>query len=120
MIENGCDKYFPKPGFSRSASNIHGPKQSFVRVLRTFLCGKSGYSHKPPIKESSEDIRAGNGRFEPRQRLRVFSLERAAECFGISLERFQPDFPVQGSVSRLQATYLRAANIGHVCISGLV
>ena len=66
MIENGCDKYFPKPGFSRSASNIHGPKQSFVRVLRTFLCGKSGYSHKPPIKESSEDIRAGNGRFEPR------------------------------------------------------
>ena len=47
MIENGCDKYFPKPGFSRSASNIHGPKQSLMRVLRTFLRGKSGYSHKP-------------------------------------------------------------------------
>jgi hypothetical protein len=91
-----------------------------MRVLGTFLCGKSGYSHKPPIKKSSEDIRAGNGRFEPRKRLRVFSLERAAECFGVSLERFQPDFPVQGSVSGLQATYLRTANIGHVCISSFV
>ena len=86
MIEHGCDKYFPKPGFSRSASNIHGPKQSLMRVLRTFLRGKSGYSRQRPVEESAEDIRAANGRLEPRQRLRVFFLERAAESLGIFLE----------------------------------
>jgi hypothetical protein len=121
MIENGRDKYFPKPGFSRSASNIHRPKQSLMRVLRTFLRGKSGYSHKPPVKESAKNIRAANGRLEPRQRLRVFFLERAAESLGIFLESFQPYLPVEGRVSRLQATDLRAANIGHDCTSlGLV
>jgi len=99
MIENGCDKYFPKPGFSRSASNIHGPKQSFVRVLRTFLRGKSGYSHKRPVKESTKNIRAADGRLEPRQRLRVFFLERAAESLGIFLESFQPYLSVQAGVS---------------------
>jgi len=113
MIENGCDKYFPKPGFSRSASNIHGPKQPLMRVLRTFLRGKSGYSHKPPVKESAEDIRPANGRLEPRQRLRVFFVERAAESLGIFLESFQPYLSVQAGVSKLQATYLRASNIGH-------
>jgi len=113
MIENSCDKYFPKPGFSRSASNIHGPKKSLMRVLRTFLRGKSGYSHKRPVKESAEDIRPANGRLEPRQRLRVFFLERAAESLGIFLESFQPYLSVQTGVSKLQATYLRAANTGH-------
>jgi hypothetical protein len=117
MIENGCDKYFPKPGFSRSASNIHGPKQSFMRVLRTFLRRKSGYSRQRPVKESAEDICPANGRLEPRQRLRVFFLERAAESLGIFLEGFQPYLPVESRVSRLQATYLRAANIGHDCTS---
>ena len=74
-----------------------------------------------PVKESAEDIRAANGRLEPRQRLRVFFLERAAESLGIFLQRFQPDLPVQGGVRSLQATDLRAANIGHDCTSlGLV
>ena len=101
MIENGCDKFFPKPGFSRSASNIHGPKQSLMRVLRTFLRGKSGYSHERPVKESAEDIRAANGRLEPRQRLRVFFLEGAAERLGIFLQSFQPYTP--GTGQRQQA-----------------
>jgi len=113
MIENGCDKYFPKPGFSRSASNIHRPKQSLMRVLRTFLRGKSGYSRERPAKESAEDVRPANGRLEPRQRLRVFFLKRAAESLGIFLESFQPYLSVQAGVSKLQAPYLRAANIGH-------
>jgi hypothetical protein len=53
--------------------------------------------------------------------LRAFSLERAAECLRIFLKRFQPDLSVQSRVGRLQATYQRPANIGHVCISlGLV
>jgi hypothetical protein len=84
-----------------------------MRVLRTFLRGKSGYSHKRPVKESAEDIRPANGRLEPRQRLRVFFLERAAESLGIFLESFQPYLSVQTGVSKLQATYLRAANTGH-------
>jgi hypothetical protein len=88
-----------------------------VRVLRTFLRGKPGYSHKPPVKESTKNIRAADGRLEPRQRLRVFFLERAAESLGIFLEGFQPYLPVESRVSRLQATYLRAANIGHDCTS---
>jgi hypothetical protein len=117
MIENGRYKYFPKPGFSRSASNIHRPKQSLMRVLCTFLRGKSGYSHKPPVKESAKNIRAADGRLEPRQRLRVFFLERAAESLRIFLKSFQAYLPVESRVSRLQATYLRAANIGHDCTS---
>jgi hypothetical protein len=88
-----------------------------MRVLGTFLCGKSGYSREPPVKESAKDIRPADGGLEPRQRLRVFFLERAAESLGIFLESFQPYLSVQGSVSRLQATYLRAANIGHDCTS---
>ena len=92
-----------------------------MRVLRTFLRGKSGYSHKRPVKESTKNIRAADGRLEPRQRLRVFFLERAAESLGIFLEGFQPYLPVESRVSRLQATDLRAANIGHDCTSlGLV
>jgi hypothetical protein len=49
--------------------------------------------------------------------LRVFFLERAAESLGIFLESFQPYLPVQGRVCRLQATHLRAGNIGHDCTS---
>jgi hypothetical protein len=92
-----------------------------MRMLRTFLRYKSGYSHKLSVKKSAKNIRAANGRLEPRQRLRVFFLERAAESLGIFLESFEPDLSVQSCVSRLQATYLRAANIGHDCTSlGLV
>ncbi len=121
MIEHGCDKYFPKSGFSRSASDIHAPQQPLMRVLRPFLHGKASYSHQLPVDKSAKNIRAANGRLEPRQRLRAFLLERAAERLGIFLERFKPYLPVQDSVCRLQATHLRAANIGHDCTSlGLV
>jgi hypothetical protein len=88
-----------------------------MRVLRPFLHGKSSYSHQPPVEKSAKNIRAANGRLEPRQRLRAFLLERTAERLGIFLESFQPYLPVQDSVSGLQAAYLRAANIGHDCTS---
>src|SRR6476646_5050802 len=65
MIEHGCDKYFPKSGFSRIASDIHGPQQPLVLVLGPFLHGKTGYSHQPTVEESTENIRAANGRLEP-------------------------------------------------------
>ena len=58
----------------------------------------SGHSDERPVDECAEDIRAANDRLEPRQRLRVFSLERAAERFRISLQRLQPDVPVEGGV----------------------
>src|SRR3954465_1973938 len=69
MIENRRDKYFPKPGFSRCASYMHRSRQSLMSVLRTFLRDKTGYSDKPPVKESAKNIRGANARLEPRQRL---------------------------------------------------
>jgi hypothetical protein len=37
-----------------------------MRLLRTFLHRKPGYSGEPPVQERAEDIRTANGRFEPR------------------------------------------------------
>src|SRR6266487_3867061 len=117
MVENRRNKLLPKPQISCGVSHVHAPKRRLMRLLRTFLRSIGRDARERPIEESAEDVGAAKHGFEPRQRLRVFLLKRAAECFGTYPKTFQPDLSVQGSIRRLQAADLQAAISGHVCIS---
>ena len=72
-------------------------QQPFMRLLRTFRHGISGYSYERPVEECAKDIRADNDRFEPRQRLRASLSNVLANASGF-FSNAPPDVPVEGGV----------------------
>ena len=113
MVEHGGDKPLAQTGVAGCGADIHAPQQRLVRPLRALLHGKSGHAGERAVMESAEDRRTAERCFEPRQRLRIFELERGTEGFGISLQRLQTEVPVKGDIRRLQAPDLRSGIIGH-------